>query len=65
VTEGRQGEALHIYQELLESKVIPWAKMGVARIQADQGMQGESSALLKSSRMPRCIPMPTTCWRKT
>jgi DNA-binding response OmpR family regulator/Tfp pilus assembly protein PilF len=47
VTEGRQGEALHIYQALLESKVIPWAKMGVARIQADQGMQGESSELLR------------------
>ena len=47
VTEGRQGEALDIYQELLENKVIPWAKMGVARIQADQGMQGESSTLLR------------------
>ncbi|MBV8678867.1 MAG: response regulator [Aquitalea sp.] len=47
VTEGRQSEALHIYQELLENKVIPWAKMGVARIQADQGMQGESSELLR------------------
>ena len=47
VTEGRQGEALGIYQELLENKVIPWAKMGVARIQADQGMQGESSTLLR------------------
>lgn len=47
VSEGRQSEALHIYQELLTQRIIPWAKMGVARIYADQGLSGESSELLK------------------
>ncbi|UTH75830.1 response regulator [Chromobacterium sp. IIBBL 290-4] len=47
VNEGRQGEALSIYQELLTQKVIPWAKMGVARIIAEQGETQESNALLR------------------
>ncbi len=47
VNEGRQSEALNIYQELLEQKVIPWARMGVARIKADQGLQGDSSEILQ------------------
>ena len=47
VNEGRQGEALSIYQELLTQRVIPWAKMGVARIVAEQGESQESNALLR------------------
>lgn len=47
VNEGRQGEALAIYQELLNLRVIPWAKMGVARIVAEQGETQESNALLR------------------
>ncbi|WP_199155532.1 response regulator [Chromobacterium sp. ASV23] len=47
VNEGRQSEALTIYQELLSMRVIPWAKMGVARIVAEQGETQESNALLR------------------
>ncbi|AUH53026.1 hypothetical protein CXB49_20645 [Chromobacterium sp. ATCC 53434] len=47
VNEGRQGEALTIYQELLTQRVIPWAKMGVARIVAEQGETHESNSLLR------------------
>ncbi|MCD4486065.1 response regulator [Chromobacterium vaccinii] len=47
VNEGRQSEALTIYQELLTQRVIPWAKMGVARIVAEQGESQESNALLR------------------
>ncbi|OWY41069.1 hypothetical protein CEK28_02020 [Xenophilus sp. AP218F] len=47
VNEGRQAEALAIYKELLTLRIIPWAKMGVARIIAEQGETHESSGLLR------------------
>jgi DNA-binding response OmpR family regulator len=47
VNAGRQPEALTIYQELLSQRIIPWARMGVARIYSEDGNTAEANELLK------------------
>ncbi|UTH75831.1 response regulator [Chromobacterium sp. IIBBL 290-4] len=44
--EGQYEPALQLYQGLLAQEEIPWAKMGVARILAEQGQGERSNALL-------------------
>ncbi|AXE29991.1 response regulator [Chromobacterium phragmitis] len=44
--EGKQAAALQLYRAVLERDSQPWAKMGVARILAEQGDGGGSNALL-------------------
>jgi len=43
---GRQYEALQIYQHLLSQRIIPWARMGVARIYSEQGNLDQANGLL-------------------
>lgn len=47
VNAGRQPEALAIYQSLLSQRIIPWARMGVARIYSEDGRAEESNELLQ------------------
>lgn len=46
VSTGRQHEALQIYQTLLSQRIIPWARMGVARIYSEQGQMDQANELL-------------------
>ncbi|WP_080962047.1 response regulator [Chromobacterium subtsugae] len=46
VSEGLYEPALQVYQGLLAQEEIPWAKMGVARILAEQGDSSRSNVLL-------------------
>lgn len=44
---GRNNEALAIYEKLLEDKVIPWAKLGLARVYSSTGRQAEAEKIMQ------------------
>jgi DNA-binding NarL/FixJ family response regulator len=43
----RLNEALEIYLALLSQRIIPWARMGVARIYSEQGRLDEANEILR------------------
>jgi CheY-like chemotaxis protein len=47
ISIGRQYEALDIYLSLLSQRIIPWARMGVARIYSADGKLEEANELLR------------------
>lgn len=43
---GRNQEAMALYEQLLQDKVIPWAKLGLARIYSNTGRQAEAEKIM-------------------
>ena len=45
---GRNSEAMQIYEKLLQDKVIPWAKLGLAKVYSSTGRQAEAEKIMQT-----------------
>ena len=48
VEMGRSHEAMAIYEKLLQDKVIPWAKLGLAKVYSATGRQAEAEKIMQT-----------------
>ncbi len=44
---GRNQEAMLIYEQLLQDKVVPWAKLGLAKVYSNTGRQAEAERIMQ------------------
>lgn len=49
VEAGRLDEAKNLFEETLSSKVVPWAKLGLAKVLARQGSQRQAESMLQAA----------------
>lgn len=49
VEAGRLDEAQKLFEETLTSKVVPWAKLGLAKVLARQGNQSQAESMLHAA----------------
>ncbi|MBS1154642.1 MAG: hypothetical protein H6R07_566 [Proteobacteria bacterium] len=49
VEAGRLDEAQRLFEETLTNKVVPWAKLGLARVLARQGNQSQAESVLHAA----------------
>ncbi len=49
VEAGRLDEAKQLFEETLSSKVVPWAKLGLAKVLARQGSQRQAESMLQAA----------------
>lgn len=49
VEAGRLDEAKKLFEETLSNKVVPWAKLGLAKVLARQGSQHQAESLLQAA----------------
>ncbi|SFN33987.1 pentatricopeptide repeat domain-containing protein (PPR motif) [Formivibrio citricus] len=46
---GRLDEAKTMFEEILGNKIVPWAKLGLAKVLARQGNQSQAESMLQSA----------------
>lgn len=46
---GRLDEAKKMFEEILGSKIVPWAKLGLAKVLSRQGNQSQAESILQSA----------------